>query len=116
MFLIGYTLENSQSNPKFTNWFVNLFGIFELPKTQILGIVIAKNYIFRYHLIRKKLSSRVTEQKDLNMMESRNLAIVFWPTLAPPVVATIDNFSRTMNMCLFVQTYIEHCTELFKDE
>ena len=59
---------------------------------------------------------RVTEQKDLNMMESRNLAIVFWPTLAPPVVASIDNFSRTMNMCLFVQTYIEHCAELFKDD
>ena len=59
---------------------------------------------------------RVTEHKDVNMMESRNLAIVFWPTLAPPVVATIDNFSRTMNMCLFVQTYIEHCTELFKED
>ena len=49
-------------------------------------------------------------------MESRNLAIVFWPTLAPPEVASIDSMARSMNMCLFVQTYIEHCEELFKDD
>lgn len=59
---------------------------------------------------------RVTEHKSVNMMESRNLAIVFWPTLAPPVVASIDTMARSMNMCLFVQTYIEHCEELFKED
>ena len=62
------------------------------------------------------LCSRVTEYSETNMMYSRNLAIVIWPTLARPEITSFDNMSQNMNMGLFVQTCIENCVTMFGEE
>ncbi|XP_066925474.1 rho GTPase-activating protein 5-like [Clytia hemisphaerica] len=56
---------------------------------------------------------RVSLSSSSNMMDTRNLQIVLYPTLMRPEFKSLSNISQNMNMALFVQTCIEQAERLF---
>ncbi|XP_048580829.1 rho GTPase-activating protein 5-like isoform X3 [Nematostella vectensis] len=60
--------------------------------------------------------NRVTEYSKENLMESRNLATVIFPTILRTEFESLQTMARTMNYGLFIQTCIEKCEYMFDEE
>ncbi|XP_031562663.1 rho GTPase-activating protein 5-like isoform X2 [Actinia tenebrosa] len=65
---------------------------------------------FTFHL------NRVTEYSHVNLMESRNLSTVIFPTLLRIEFESFKTMARQMNFGLFIQTCIEKCEYFFGED
>ena len=61
------------------------------------------------------LACSVTEYSKENLMESRNLATVLFPTIIRPDFTSLQVIAPQMNYGLFIQTCIEKCEYLFEE-
>lgn len=59
---------------------------------------------------------RISQYKNTNKMDARNLQVVLYPTLLRPEFQSLSNMSKNMNMGLFVQTCIEQAERFFGAE
>ncbi|XP_042201939.1 rho GTPase-activating protein 35 [Callorhinchus milii] len=73
-----------------------------------------ENYeVFRYIITHL---NRVTQHSKMNLMNSENLSICFWPTLMRPDFQTMDALTATRTYQTIMELFIQQCPFFFYDE